>query len=116
MRNKYWLLFLATFASIVSGYAQTTLRGTVRSAQNEALPGVSVYIRGTSTGTFTDATGAFAIALPTGLQDSTLVFSLVGYATNEVVIGSRTQFDVVLDDDTRTLSEVVVTGYMVEER
>ncbi|MCD9018961.1 SusC/RagA family TonB-linked outer membrane protein [Parachryseolinea silvisoli] len=116
MRNKYWLLFLATFTGIVCSYAQTTLRGTVRSEQNESLAGVSVYIRGTSTGTFTDATGAFVIALPAGLQDSTLVFSLVGYATNEVVIGSRTQFEVVLADDTRTLSEVVVTGYMVEER
>jgi TonB-dependent starch-binding outer membrane protein SusC len=116
MRKKYWILFLATFAGIACGYAQTTLRGTVRSTQNESLPGVSVYIRGTSTGTFTDATGAFAIALPVGGQDSTLVFSLVGYATSEVAIGSRTQFEVVLADDTKTLSEVVVTGYMVEER
>lgn len=116
MQNKYWLLFLATFAGVVCSYAQTTIRGTVRSTQNEPLPGVSVYIRSTSTGTFTDATGAFVIALPVGLQDSTLVFSLVGYTTNEVAIGNRTQFEVVLSDDMRTLSEVVVTGYMVEER
>ncbi|MBT1687986.1 SusC/RagA family TonB-linked outer membrane protein [Dawidia soli] len=116
MRKKYLFLFLATFAGVVCGYAQTTLRGTVRSTQGESLPGVSVYIRNTSTGTFTDASGTFALTLPAGLQDSTLVFSLVGYTTHTVAIANRTQFDVVLPDDTRTLSEVVVTGYMVEER
>ncbi len=73
------------------------------------LPGVNVVIKGTSQGTFSDAQGNFSIDVP-GAQ-STLVFSSVGYLSEEVLVGSQTFIGVTLTADITALQEIVVVGY-----
>lgn len=80
----------------------------------QALPGVNVSIDGTTTGTTTDADGRYKLNLPSG--GSTVVFSYIGYVTQRVSAGGRTQLDVSLTEDTKALSEVVVVGYGTRER
>ncbi|KAA9339520.1 SusC/RagA family TonB-linked outer membrane protein [Hymenobacter busanensis] len=83
--------------------------GTVKDAKGNAIPGVTVVLKGTTTGTTTDAEGVFRINLPTG--NETLVFSSVGYKKVEVPVAGRTNLDIALDDETSALNEVVVVGY-----
>lgn len=83
--------------------------GTVRDAKGSAIPGASVVIKGTTTGTSTDAEGVFRMNLPTG--NETLVISSVGFTKQEVVVGGRTTVDVTLKEETSSLNEVVVVGY-----
>ncbi|RTQ51610.1 TonB-dependent receptor [Hymenobacter gummosus] len=83
--------------------------GTVRDAKGGVIPGASVVLKGTTTGTSTDAEGVFRINLPTG--NETLVISSVGFKKQEVVVGGRTTVDVTLQDEMSALDEVVVVGY-----
>lgn len=96
------------------------LRGRVTDATtNEGLPGVSVVLKGTTRGTTTDATGAFRLSIPDRSADAgevTLVFSYVGFESQELPVGGQTTFDVALKTNTSTLSEVVVIGYGERER
>jgi TonB-dependent starch-binding outer membrane protein SusC len=92
------------------GFAQGGLvTGTVTDSQNETLPGVSIIIKGTTKGTTTDANGKFSIE--TESSEDILVFSFVGYGTQEVKVGSQTDVSITLEDDISTLEEVVVIGY-----
>src|SRR5690606_37301627 len=83
--------------------------GRVVSDQNEPLPGVNVLVKGTSQGTTTDVDGQFTLTVPD--QNAVLVFSFIGYQTQEVTVGARTNINVTMASDTRTLDEVVVVGY-----
>lgn len=108
-RLLYYLLF---FLVPWTGYGQTdghVVSGTVTDALNSALPGVSVIIKGTTTGTTTDADGKFVLKVERA--ESVLVFSFVGYRSSEVRVGEQTTFNIVLEDDISTLQEVVVIGY-----
>lgn len=88
--------------------------GTVTSADmNEALPGVNVYINGTTQGTMTDADGKYTIEAPSA--ESVLVFSFVGYAKEEIVVGEQSVIDVVLTPDIASLQEIVVTALGIEK-
>ncbi len=98
------LLVFPVFATL----AQTPLSGKVLSEQNEGIPGVTVSIKGTTRGTTTDAAGAFRL---NAAATETLVFSYVGYNSQEMVVGNQTDFTVKLVPDTRSLEEVVVVGY-----
>ena len=97
--------------------AETTdqpVTGRVTDETGAALPGVSVVVRGTTRGTTTDATGQYRLNLPDASGAGTgavLVFSFVGYETEEAVVGSRSSVSVTLRADTRSLNEVVVVGY-----
>lgn len=92
----------------VSVYAQR-VTGTVTSAPDGApMPGVSVLVKGTSTGTATDANGSYALNVSD--TNGTLVFSFIGYVTKEVAVQGRTAVDVSLAEDATQLSEVVVTA------
>ncbi|WP_395277354.1 SusC/RagA family TonB-linked outer membrane protein [Halalkalibaculum sp. DA384] len=87
-----------------------TVSGQVTdAASGEPLPGVNVVVKGTTTGTSTDSEGGFELGVPT-LQD-TLVFSFIGYQTQEVPINGRTSIDVVLQTQAVAGDEVVVVGY-----
>jgi len=83
--------------------------GTVTEADGSPLPGVSVMIKGTRQGTVTDINGAFSITIPS--EESVLVFSFVGYATQEVMAGSQLAINVTLSEGTHEMEEVVVIGY-----
>ncbi|MEO7989918.1 MAG: TonB-dependent receptor [Chryseolinea sp.] len=80
---------------------------------NSPIPGVSILIKGSTTGTTTDANGDFSIqAKPSDV----IVFSFIGYLNEEIVVGNRTQIDVSLSESMEQLSEVVVIGYGVQEK
>jgi len=78
-------------------------------AEKMPLPGVSILAKGTSSGTSTDAEGKYRISIPPDAK--VLIFSFVGFVSQEVEIGNRTTIDIELMPDTKTLQEVVVTGY-----
>ena len=84
------------------------------SDDNSPLPGVSIVVKNTNIGTVTDTDGRYALTVPDGAE--TLVFSYVGYESQEVAIGNRTTIDLNLNVDTRSLSEVVVVGYGTQKR
>ncbi|SMB84696.1 TonB-dependent receptor plug [Hymenobacter roseosalivarius DSM 11622] len=89
------------------------ISGRVTDAQNgEGLPGVTVLLKGTTNGVSTGADGAYTLSVPA--TGGTLVFSSIGYATSERVIGTETQIDVKLASDTKQLGEVVVTSLGIE--
>jgi TonB-linked SusC/RagA family outer membrane protein len=93
--------------------AQVAVRGTVTDI-NDALPGATIAVKGTTTATVTDVNGKYAITVPDG--NATLVFSFLGYATQEIAVGSRTVIDVTLKEAVSALDEVVVVGYGVQKK
>ncbi|MGE5142948.1 MAG: SusC/RagA family TonB-linked outer membrane protein [Acidobacteriota bacterium] len=90
-----------------------TVSGTVSSASGQHLQGVTVRIRGTNTSTTTDAEGKYTITAP---PDAILVFNVIGYRGVAQTLGSRTTVDVAMEPSVAVLPEVVVTGYMEEQR
>ena len=106
------LAFLALFA-VVPALAQDgsrTVSGTViDGSTGEPLPGASVVVKGTSTGTSTDIDGKYELTVPD--SDTVLRFTFVGYLPTEETVGSRSTINVTLEPDTRQLDEVVVVGY-----
>jgi TonB-linked SusC/RagA family outer membrane protein len=94
--------------------AEVSVKGKVTNETGEALPGVSVVVKGTTNGTATNADGSYAIALSDG--NSTLVFSFIGYLTQEVPVNNQTTLDIKLLSDIKALSEVVVVGYGTQKK
>ena len=78
------------------------------------VPGANVVLKGTQTGTTSDAEGAFSLNVRGA--NPVLVISAIGFKTQEVSVGNRTNLDITLEDDATALSEVVVTGYSTENR
>lgn len=78
------------------------------------LPGVSVIIKGTTTGTTTDGEGNYSLTIPD--DNAVLVFSFIGYVNQEIAVNTRTKIDVSLVSDVKELSEVVVVGYGTVQR
>ncbi|MDZ7690869.1 MAG: SusC/RagA family TonB-linked outer membrane protein [Balneolaceae bacterium] len=92
-----------------------TVSGTVTDASSgETLPGVNVLVKGTDTGTSTDAEGSYELTVPS-LQD-TLVFSFIGYQTTELPINGRTEIDIQLQPQAISGEELVVVGYGTQRR
>lgn len=89
------------------------LKGTVTDGTGSPLPGVSIRVKDSGTGTVTDALGHYTIAASRG---ATLLFSSVGYMSQEIQVGSQTTLDVKLSEDNADLSEVVVVGYGTQKK
>ena len=86
-----------------------TITGTVTDENGMGLPGVSVLVKGTQRGTSTDANGRYKIEVAN--TDAILVFSFVGYLSQEVAISNQSQISISLKTDIKSLNEVVVVGY-----
>ncbi|QMU28251.1 SusC/RagA family TonB-linked outer membrane protein [Adhaeribacter radiodurans] len=86
----------------------STITGKITSSNGEPLPGVTVLVKGTTTGTASGADGSYTITAPA--DNGTLVFSFIGYTTKEVAFSGSASINVTLLDDTKTLDEVVVTA------
>ena len=105
---------------VIAGFqllqAQTVqISGTVTSSEDGlSVPGVSVVVKGTTIGTVTDFDGKYTISA--SANATTLVYSFVGYKSQEVVIAGRTTIDVVLDPDLFAVEELVVVGYGVQRK
>jgi TonB-dependent starch-binding outer membrane protein SusC len=127
MKKKYnvksiWLCALLgvlalqlTQASMAySQEATRVVSGRVLSESDEPLPGVSVLVKGTTSGTSTDSQGNFKINVPSGNQE--LVFSFIGYVTEEIAVGNESDLTVKLTPDIQTLGEIIVVGYGTQEK
>ena len=88
---------------------EKTISGTVTDENNEGLPGVNILVKNTTTGTVTDIDGNYRLNVPD--DANTLVFSSVGYLTQELAIGGRSVINVQMAPDVQALQEVVVIGY-----
>lgn len=113
--KKYWT-FILLIITTQAAYAQTVVSGTVRDSYGEGLPGANIYITGTSIGTFSDASGNFQLGIPAAYKDSTVTISMIGFASQYIVVGNRTTIDVVLTEDVTALQEIVITGYTTQEK
>ena len=90
---------------------QHTLTGTITNEQGEPLPGVTVQVKGASTGTVTNANGQFSLEVP---DNATLVISSVGFETQEVSTTNKMTLNIILKPSSKSLNELVVTGYMTQ--
>lgn len=108
-------LVLLCFFLINTAFAQnSTVKGKVTDATTgETLIGVSVSVKGTSTGTQTDVNGAYTLAAPSG---STLTFTYIGYATQQVLLNGQTELNVKLLAQASELAQVVVIGYGTQRK
>lgn len=95
----------------ISAWAQTITGKVTAAGDGSALPGVSVLVKGTTNGTTTDMDGSFTV---NASSNSTLVFSFIGYQTQEERVGNRSVLNVVLTEDETILNEVVVTALGVK--
>lgn len=114
--NYLKILWFSVFlSSFLVGFSQSfTVSGTITDDLGETLPGVTVIISGTSTGTITDFNGIYQIEVPS--SDAKLMYSFVGYETIEIDVNAQTVIDVLLPTSVSQLEEVVVTGYSVEKK
>ena len=112
MKQKFVTFMLALLATAALFAQNKTVRGTVSDVQGPAI-GVSVMEKGTQNGVTTDLDGNYVITVKPG---ATLVFSSIGYATQEIAVGSQSVINVVLKEDTEFLDEVVVVGYGTMKR
>ncbi len=106
-----WLVLLPLlFFTITGAFAQNiAVSGKVRSNTGEALPGVTIVLKNSALGTTTDMNGNYSLSVPD--VNGILVFSYIGYTTQEVAINNRTSINVSLAMDAKTMEEVVVVGY-----
>jgi TonB-linked SusC/RagA family outer membrane protein len=115
--KKTRVIYLVLLAILSVGVqAQQLITGTVKDNKNEPLIGASIVFKNTTTGTTADQDGNFSIQIDSGIKSDILMVSFIGYITQEVNVGEKRSFDIVLLEDTKLLGEVVVMGYAVQER
>ncbi|SDD40129.1 TonB-linked outer membrane protein, SusC/RagA family [Mucilaginibacter pineti] len=114
LKISRWLLIVLTSVFTYGNlYAQTqTIRGIVLDQANQPLAGVSVQIKGTTIGTVTGSEGRFTISAE---QGQVLTVKFIGFASQEITIGTELTLSIQLKNDSRALSEVVVTAYGVKK-
>jgi TonB-linked SusC/RagA family outer membrane protein len=107
------MLPLLFFSCLIYGQARL-VKGVVNDELNTPMAGVNVVIKGTTIGTFTDADGKYSIEVPS--DDAVLVFSFVGYQSEEITVGAQNQIDVNLVLDLVSLGDIVVVGYGTQRK
>lgn len=114
MRNLKFLLSCFMLLMSVVAFAQNQVTGHVADATGEPIIGANVTVKGTTVGTITDIVGNFTLEV--GSTDGTLVVSFIGYKSAEAAIKGKSPINVILQEDTETLDEVVVVGYGTQNR
>ncbi len=97
-----------------SAYNNILISGQILDDANQPLPGVNILVKGTTIGTTSDAEGRYSLNIPDG--NAILAISFIGYMTQEIAVGNRTEINVVLQDDITTLGEVMVVGYGIQKK
>lgn len=107
MNKRFLILSIIVF---LTGhlFAQSTVKGVIKNESGETVPGVTIMIKSSKTGTTTDIDGKYSIKVS---PNDVLVFSAVGMKKQEIAVGTKSQIDVVMAEDTHTLEEAVVVGY-----
>ncbi len=111
LRTASLLVPLLLMALVVHGQTQVT--GTVKDATGSALPGVNVIIKGTTSGTTTDADGRFSMMAN---SSDVLLVSFIGYKSQEIAVGNLTMINITMEEDIASLEEVVVVGYGTQRK
>jgi TonB-linked SusC/RagA family outer membrane protein len=104
--------FLVTTALLTQAQDRR-VTGRVTGPDNKAIPGVNILVKGTQNGTTTNAEGDFAITVPG--SNATLIFSAIGFASQEVAVGNQTRINLTLQEANQNLSEVVVTALGIKK-
>ncbi|WP_299822627.1 TonB-dependent receptor [uncultured Pontibacter sp.] len=108
------LALLLTLTNLAFGQSRA-ISGKVTDAGNgQPLPGVNVVVKGTTTGTFTSGDGSYTVNVPS--DNAVILYSFLGYVQQEISTAGKTSINVQLKEDTKTLSEVVITSYGVQEK
>ena len=108
MKFKYIGFFIALMCTAVS-FGQIKVTGTVKDKGAVPIPGVNLIVKGTATTASTDFDGNFVVNVPN--QDAQIEFSFVGFANKTITVGGQTTLNVVLEESSQTLDEIVVVGY-----
>lgn len=104
-----FLLLLSNFLYSQEAFSQIKVKGKVVDDKGESLVGVNVVVKGTTTGSITDAGGNYSISVPN--SNAILRFSFIGFVNQEIKVGDRTVIDIKLAENNQGLDEVVVVGY-----
>ncbi len=108
-KAKLFFSALFLFLGVTLAAQNVSFKGTVKDASTgDGIPFAAIQVKGTSTGTTTDANGAFSFSAP---SNATLIFSSIGYITEEVALNGRSQLNVSLRPDAEVLGDAIVVGY-----
>src|SRR5690554_4612026 len=113
-KRMCWLTAFLVVCVFSFAQAQNVTGRITDAGDNSPLPGASIVVKGTSVGTTTDANGEFSIAVEDA--NTTLVFSFIGYESQEIAVGGRSRIDISLTPDIQSLEEVVVVGYGTQRK
>jgi TonB-dependent starch-binding outer membrane protein SusC len=114
LKIRFFLLVFFLGISVASAFAQVKISGTVTDASNQStIPGVSISVKGTNAGTMTDINGKYKIDVD---AKAVLVFSYIGFTTQEIPVMGKTIIDVSMITIAQTLSELVVVGYSSQKK
>lgn len=112
--KKMSLCFILVIFTATAWAQQRTINGTVADEKNEPLPGVAIVVKGTTQGTVTGSDGNYTISnVP---SDATLVFTFVGMKTQEIAVGNQASINIVMEEETIGIEEVVVIGYGTQKK
>jgi len=106
--------FAASLVSLEDEKVRTVTGKVISTTDDFPIPGVTVVLKGTTQGTTTDVDGNYSLEVAE--EGGTLVFSFIGYKTQEIVIGNQSVIDVAFSEDTQGLDEVVVVGYGTQKK
>jgi len=112
IRSLLFVLFIVSF-SLAHSQAQSVTGRVISSSDPNGLPGVNVVVKGTTQGVITDIEGRFTLEVP---PNSVLIFSFVGYKSQEITYTGQSSLDIILEDEPKELSEIVVMGYSSIEK
>ena len=112
--TAFFWLFAGNAVTASETMQSVPITGKVIDAQGESLPGVNVVVKGTTIGVISGSNGSYSITVPN--REAVLVFSFVGFASQEIAVGNRQVIDVTLLEDAARIEEVVVVGYGVQKR
>ena len=113
MRKKLFLLTAMLLTAVAAMAQNVGISGKVADLNGEPLIGVGILVKGTTIGTTTDVDGSFALTVP---ENAVLEISSIGYVTQEIAVGDKRVFDIVLEDDNEMLDATVVVGYGTTRR
>lgn len=108
MKYRFIGLFIAMLCSVAT-FGQITIKGTVKDKGAIPIPGVNLLVKGTGTAAATDFDGKFSISVPN--KNAQIEFSFVGFTTKVIPVGDKTVLEVVLEESSQALDEIVVVGY-----
>ncbi len=112
--KRGFFVLITLFIGTVSAFSQIKVSGTILDDKNDPLIGANVIVKGTKNGTISDVNGKYVLEVPS--RQSVLVFSYIGYKSVEKTIPSNGQLNVMLEEEAKTIDEVVVVAYGTQRK